>query len=75
MELGYSEIMTDYLAPNRLLHFFNPDFLGNPFDVGYTGRWGYHEVVNYIGLLPLALFLVGLLWIGRVQALRMVPFR
>jgi hypothetical protein len=64
---GYSQIMTDYLTPNRLKHFFNPDFLGNPFNIGYTGKWGYHETVNYIGLVPLVLFLAGVLWFGRAR--------
>src|SRR6185295_6937266 len=64
---GYSDIMTDYLTPDRLKHFWTPDFLGNPFNISYVGKWGYHEIVNYIGLIPLVFFGAGLLAWGRIR--------
>jgi hypothetical protein len=63
----YSNIMTDYIAPNDLWHFVIPDFRGSPFDNSYVGRWGYHEIVNYIGLIPLVLFMAGIFLWWRVR--------
>lgn len=60
-EWGWGDVMTDYLSPRNLLHFLWPDFSGNPVDGDWVGRWGYHELVNYVGWVPLLFFLSGLL--------------
>jgi hypothetical protein len=62
----YKDIMSDYLTPLNLRHFLQPNFLGAPYDATWHGMWGYHEVVNYIGLIPLGLFFAGVFLFRRV---------
>ncbi len=67
MAWGYGQIMCDYLSPQGLRHLVQPDFLGNPLTNDWKGRWGYHELVQYIGWIPLGLFLVGLPFARRLR--------
>jgi hypothetical protein len=57
--LQIQNTLTDRLTPANLRHFIQPDFLGGPFS-GWQLRWGYHEIVGYVGWVPLLLFLSGI---------------
>lgn len=50
--------MTDYLSLKDFLLFWNPRAFGWPLDGTWRGRWGHHEIANYIGTIPLFLFLI-----------------
>jgi hypothetical protein len=61
----YQDLMTDLHSFTTLRYFVQPFFQGSPFDSSYKGLWGYHEVVNYIGIAPLVLFILGLALFAR----------
>ena len=63
--------MCEYLAPLNFRFFFQPDFQGRLEDFSWTGRWGYFEAVNYVGLVPVLLFLAG---IGFVRKMKFFGF-
>lgn len=52
-------IARDALPVSHLCTFLIPDFQGGNDDVPYTGTATYHETLNYIGMLPLILVLIG----------------
>jgi hypothetical protein len=65
-EWHYADIMENYVTPDALPIFWNP-FRGSPFDLsGFKTRMGYHEVANYIGYIPLFLFLTGFFFFRKV---------
>lgn len=58
---SYYEFVTQYsLPPSNLITFFIPFFFwGPPF---WGGRWGFSEIHSYIGIIPLILATIGLLY-------------
>ncbi len=69
---GLGDVMCEYLEPSDFFCFLRPDFKGCQVgDPPWSGRWGYFEEVNYVGLLPFLIFLAGLAWFRRI---RFYPF-
>lgn len=54
-----------FLPLQHLIQFIAPDFFGNPATLNYWGEWNYGEFVAYIGIIPLTLFIVGLIFSRR----------
>jgi hypothetical protein len=46
-------------APQNLLTYVVPDLFGSRVDAPFVGAWSYWESLGYVGLVPLALTLVG----------------
>jgi hypothetical protein len=67
--MSYWSCMTDYLAPINLWHFIEPNFLGSVCTNTWHGRWGYQSLVNYIGIIPLILFLIGIFLFKKIPQL------
>ncbi|MBI5465535.1 YfhO family protein [Candidatus Gottesmanbacteria bacterium] len=51
-----------FIPWQNLIQFLAPDFFGNPATLNYWGEWNYGEFVGYIGILPLILSLLAMLW-------------
>ncbi len=51
-----------FLPPQNLVQFLAPDFFGNPATLNYFGVWNYGEFIGYIGILPLILSFLAILW-------------
>jgi hypothetical protein len=62
---SYSNIMCDYTSPENLIYFLKPFYRGSPLNGTYSGPWGYHELATYIGLVPIFLAVVGLVFLKR----------
>lgn len=50
------------LPPYHLITFIAPEFFGNPIDGSYVGRSNFWELCGYMGVLPLILCLIGVLF-------------
>jgi hypothetical protein len=46
----------------HLVQFFSPDFFGNPATLNYWGTFNYGEFIGYIGILPLLMAFVAILY-------------
>lgn len=46
----------------HLIQFLAPDFFGSPATLNYWGTWNYGELVGYIGILPLIMAFLALIW-------------
>ncbi len=57
----WNDLMKDYFSPSYLRILIQPFALGMP--GGDIGRWGYHEIIIYIGLIPFFLASLGFLWL------------
>jgi hypothetical protein len=66
---GVENIMTENLDASNLQTFIHPFFQGSPLDGSYHGRWGFHASTNYIGWVPLALFVAGLFFTNKIKNL------
>ncbi len=71
---GTSDLMKEYFSLANFRLLVQPFFTGGPGT--FAGTWGYHEIILYVGLVPLFLALTGLmslfrkrpmvLWLGAV---------
>ncbi len=57
----WNDLMKDFFSASYFRVLIQPFSLGTP--GGDIGRWGYHEMIIYIGLIPIFLALFGLLWL------------
>ena len=46
-----------FIPWQHLIQFVAPDFFGNPTTLNYWGTWNYTELVGYVGILPLVMFI------------------
>ena len=51
-----------FIPWQHLIQFFAPDFFGNPATLNYWGAWNYGEFVGYIGILPLIMAFLAMIW-------------
>lgn len=49
-----------FLPWEHLIQFAIPDYFGNPATLNYWGKWNYGEFIGYIGVLGLALSVIGM---------------
>jgi len=52
-----------FIPWQNLIQFIAPDFFGNPATLNYWGVWNYGEFIGYIGILPLILMTLALIFI------------
>ncbi|MCA9935260.1 MAG: hypothetical protein KC415_15100, partial [Anaerolineales bacterium] len=53
---------------NRFVTILLPDFFGNPVHYDWWGKTNYNETAVYLGVLPLTLALLGVVWWRQQQA-------
>ena len=51
-----------FIPWQHLVQFLVPDFFGNPTTLNYWGVWNYGELVGYIGVLPLIMVFLAMIW-------------
>lgn len=60
--LGYAAYLRFALPPQQLITLLLPEFMGNPVYGTYFGRGNLAEYAGYVGLIPLALAVIAVIW-------------
>lgn len=60
--LGYAAYLRFAMPWQQLITLLLPEFMGNPAYGTYFGRGNFAEYAGYIGVLPLALAVLGVIW-------------
>jgi hypothetical protein len=60
--LGYAAYLRFAMPWQQLITLILPEFMGNPTYGTYFGRGNFAEYAGYVGLLPLALAVLGVAW-------------
>jgi len=63
VKVSYEEMAAESLPPENLLTFFIPEVFGNSITTSYWGRGTFNELYAYLGILPLILALVAILFV------------
>ena len=59
---GYASYLRFAMPWQQLVTLLLPEFMGNPIYGTYFGRGNFAEYAGYVGLLPLALAVLGVIW-------------
>jgi len=73
LKAPYEQMAAESLPPENLLTFFIPEVFGNSITTPYWGRGTFGEIYAYLGILPLLLALVAILFV-RGKALSVYLF-
>jgi len=63
VKASYEEMAAESLPPENLLTFFIPEVFGNSITTPYWGRGTFNELYAYLGILPLVLAVVAILFV------------
>lgn len=59
-----------FIPWKHIVQFLSPDFFGNPATLNYWGTFNYGEFVGYIGILPLLMAFVAILYCRNIIVVR-----